>query len=187
MCVKEGDTVNFEVTTFDTLYSPNQITYGDSVKLSWNAGIKGSIFTMKGTTGKRPSCTFCWVVPKGVGRMLPYTFSVHAIDNSCPRRAEVYKGFSIYVGNCDRFAAVAKPHVFDVLLYPMPVKAGELLHYSINGIHQVQLLNITGKTVLVESNNAGAIRIPLQIPSGIYSLKTSQNGVEKVSKILVEQ
>jgi len=40
---------------------------------------------------------------------------------------------------------------------------------------------------LVESNNAGAIRIPLQIPSGIYSLKTSQNGVEKVSKLLVAQ
>ena len=81
ICVTEGDTVNFEVVTSDSLDTiPDQ----DSVFVRWDNPIVGATFDV--TKAKWEKGKFQWVIKKSDVRDQPYALTFSAIDNSCPLR-----------------------------------------------------------------------------------------------------
>jgi hypothetical protein len=184
-CVQEGDTICFDVSTMDSLQSGQ--TVGDSVELSWNSGINGATFTIQNPGARNKQGRFCWIVPAGAKRPMPYTFSVHAMDNNCPRRAEAYKGFSIYVGRCDTVLSTNYLQR-NISLFPVPVKAGESLHINLGhgGTFQYTITDLNGKEVMAGYAISGAeIHLPAQLRDGVYVIKTRVGNVLSTSKIMV--
>ncbi len=183
-CVEEGDSLDFNITTLDTLFTPNQ-SVGDSVTLNWNAGIKGATFST--THAKNPTGTFGWRAPKGSARSFAYNFSVHAIDNNCPLRAEAYKGFQVYVGSCSTrnlaTKIVTKPNI---RVYPQPVKAGGVLHLPDAENGTASILDICGRQVFQLNINSNTAQLPNHLNAGYYLLQINNAGKLHTVRICIE-
>ena len=69
----------------------------DTVRLTWNRGIPGATFTIVDPKERLQRGKFCWTPKKNQASDLPYTFTVTARDNSCPRNAVTVKSYSVKV------------------------------------------------------------------------------------------
>ncbi|MFM1793518.1 MAG: hypothetical protein RLZZ252_1872 [Bacteroidota bacterium] len=169
LCISEGDSICFEVAVSDTLRSGQ--TVGDSVELTWNFGIAGATFTPI-SMGKNPISTFCWRVPMGASRRMPYTFSVKAMDNNCSRRAISYKGFVIKVGECSALRIKSTPTKSAATIFPNPVRGGEVI--TVEGSLQDGKWELsTANGVEVCSGNLlnQQFIVPPNIPAGMYTIR----------------
>ncbi len=170
LCVAEGDTVCFNVQAFDTLQTGQ--TVGDIIDLTWNSGISGATFTPV-STGKNPVSRFCWIVPKGATSSLPYTFSVKAMDDNCPRRAMAYKGFVIKVGACNSLGISSMQKINEATVFPNPVPVGQVVTVNSDepdAIWRISTINGTmvAQGVLIDRQ----LEVPNNIPAGMYLLYT---------------
>ena len=69
----------------------------DTVRLTWNRGIPGGTFTIIDAKDRLQRGRFCWTPKKNQASDLPYTFTVTARDNACPRNAVTVKSYSVKV------------------------------------------------------------------------------------------
>lgn len=169
LCISEGDSICFDIVISDTLRSGQ--TVGDSVELTWNSGIAGATFTPI-SKDKNPTSTFCWRVPMGASRQIPYTFSVKAMDNNCSRRALSYKGFVIKVGECSTLGNNKTPAEFAGNLFPNPVRVGEVV--TVESRLRVGMWELsTANGVIVCSGKLldQQFIVPPSIPAGMYIMR----------------
>lgn len=92
----EGDSINFQITTKDDIFFPNQ-TVADTTSLAWNFGIPGSQFTIVNPTEREKVYNFKWNTKMGDGKNEPYRFVIQVKDNQCPSSAYVYRDYEILV------------------------------------------------------------------------------------------
>ncbi|MBO6516216.1 MAG: hypothetical protein JJ975_06670, partial [Bacteroidia bacterium] len=122
--VCEGTQICYTITTEDQVKKPPpplKVPDPDSTKAYWNHGIPGAQFTIVNAKALNQSARFCWTPPIGAASDLPYTYTVTARDNACPRNAVTVRAFSIKVNpiaqaeriitklDCGRYAIEAKP------------------------------------------------------------------------------
>lgn len=70
----------------------------DTVALTWNKGIgKGATFKIVDTTARLQRAQFCWTPKESDASDIPYTFTVTARDNACPRNGMTIKSYSVKV------------------------------------------------------------------------------------------
>ncbi len=69
----------------------------DTVRLTWNRGIPGATWTIVDPKARLQKGRFCWTPKKTQASDLPYTFTVTARDNACPRNAVTVKSYSVKV------------------------------------------------------------------------------------------
>lgn len=70
----------------------------DTVKISWNKGIKGATFTNNNGSVKHASGQVCWTPTEADVSNVPYTFTITAKDNSCnPFPGQSVRAFSVFV------------------------------------------------------------------------------------------
>ena len=94
-----GSTIKIPVQGKDAPYVPPLpgVPIYDTVKLSWNKGIKGGTFVYTDTLIRERKAEFSWTPSDDEVSNLPYTFTVTAADDACPIRALSTRGFSIIV------------------------------------------------------------------------------------------
>ncbi|MDX5321511.1 MAG: hypothetical protein LPK48_10700, partial [Bacteroidota bacterium] len=69
----------------------------DTVRISWNRGIKGATFTHNNGSVKHAQGEVCWTPTDNDVSNIPYTFTVTAKDNACPITGQTVRSFSIFV------------------------------------------------------------------------------------------
>ncbi|MDX5321410.1 MAG: hypothetical protein LPK45_09805, partial [Bacteroidota bacterium] len=95
-----GQTVCIDINTTDD-------DQGDTVKISWNRGIKGATFTNNNGSVRHASGQVCWTPKEEDISSIPYTFTITAKDNSCsPFPGQSTRAYSIFV----RETADGTPH-----------------------------------------------------------------------------
>ncbi|MFZ7113793.1 MAG: T9SS type A sorting domain-containing protein [Bacteroidota bacterium] len=75
----------------------NETDPGQTLTLSWNAGIPGATFTTSGSPN--PVGRFCWAPTPADARPQPYTFTVTVRDDACPSNGLQTYSFSVVVSN----------------------------------------------------------------------------------------
>lgn len=85
-----GQKICLDIVTDD----PNT---NDTVKITWNKGIKGATFTNNNGTVKHARGEVCWTPKEADISNIPYTFTIHAKDNACPVIGQSIRSFSIFV------------------------------------------------------------------------------------------
>lgn len=82
---------------------------GDTVKITWNKGIKGATFTNNNGQVKFASGQVCWTPTEADISNIPYTFTITARDNSCnPFPGQSIRAFSIFVRETPKAELSAK-------------------------------------------------------------------------------
>ncbi|HCS20563.1 MAG TPA: hypothetical protein DIW47_08385 [Bacteroidetes bacterium] len=69
----------------------------DTVRISWNKGIKGATFTNNNGAVKHAKGEVCWTPKESDISNIPYTFTIAAKDNACPVTGQSIRSFSIFV------------------------------------------------------------------------------------------
>ncbi|MFM9944077.1 MAG: PKD domain-containing protein, partial [Bacteroidia bacterium] len=95
-----GSQICFTVTSDDKQFippPPQKPNPPDTVDLTWNRGIPGATFTILDPKARLQKGKFCWTPKKNQASDLPYTFTVTARDNACPRNAITVKSYSVKV------------------------------------------------------------------------------------------
>ena len=88
--VCEGDKLCFDIRSKDdpvVVPPPGVSQTPDTTQLSWNKGIPGATFKIKDPKVRERVGQFCWEPQIGQASSLPYTFTVTAKDQACPRPA----------------------------------------------------------------------------------------------------
>ena len=85
-----GQKICVDIVTSDT-------NSNDTVKISWNKGIRGATFTNNNGSVKHASGKVCWTPTKNDISNIPHTFTVTAKDNACPVTGQSINSFSIFV------------------------------------------------------------------------------------------
>lgn len=70
---------------------------GDTVRISWNRGIRGATFTNNNGSVKHASGEVCWTPKESDISNIPYTFTITARDDACPLAGQSVRAFSIFV------------------------------------------------------------------------------------------
>ena len=95
-----GSQICFTVTSDDKQFippPPAKPNPPDTVRLTWNRGIPGATFNIVDPKERLQKGKFCWTPKKNQYSDLPYTFTVTARDNACPRNAVTVKSYSVKV------------------------------------------------------------------------------------------
>jgi gliding motility-associated-like protein len=95
-----GTQICFTITSDDKQFippPPAKPNPPDTVKLTWNRGIPGGTFNIIDPKERLQKGKFCWTPKKNQASDLPYTFTVTARDNACPRNAVTVKSYSVKV------------------------------------------------------------------------------------------
>ncbi len=71
----------------------------DTLSMTWNRGVAGATFNVLNPSGTDKTAQFCWTPPANVVKDLPYTFTVRAEDNYCPRKATAIRSFTVRVSD----------------------------------------------------------------------------------------
>jgi PKD repeat protein len=69
----------------------------DTTTVSWNKGIPRATFTNNNGSAKHAGGSVCWTPTKNDVSNIPYTFTVTAKDDACPRPGQAIRAFSITV------------------------------------------------------------------------------------------
>ncbi|MBI1221985.1 MAG: T9SS type B sorting domain-containing protein [Bacteroidetes bacterium] len=70
----------------------------DTVRISWNRGIRNATFTNNNGSVKHASGEVCWTPTENDISNIPYTFTITAKDNSCnPLPGQSVRAFSVFV------------------------------------------------------------------------------------------
>lgn len=69
----------------------------DTVRISWNKGIRGATFTNNNGSVKHARGEVCWTPTEADISNIPYTFTITAKDNACPVVGQSIRSFSIFV------------------------------------------------------------------------------------------
>jgi len=85
-----GQQVCVDIVTSD-------VNTNDTVRISWNKGIRGATFTNNNGSVKHASGKVCWTPTNNDISNIPYTFTVTAKDNACPVTGQSINSFSIFV------------------------------------------------------------------------------------------
>ncbi|HCS20216.1 MAG TPA: hypothetical protein DIW47_06580 [Bacteroidetes bacterium] len=83
-------------TTCITIKTDDDDT-GDTVRITWNRGIKGATFTHNSGSVKHAEGEVCWTPTKNDISNIPYTFTITARDDACPLAGQSVRAFSIFV------------------------------------------------------------------------------------------
>lgn len=75
----------------------NDSNTNDTVRISWNQGIRGATFTNNNGTVKHAQGEVCWTPTESDVSNIPYTFTITARDDACPITGQSVRSFSIYV------------------------------------------------------------------------------------------
>ncbi|MBC7536762.1 MAG: hypothetical protein H7258_13815, partial [Ferruginibacter sp.] len=108
--VCEGNKLCFNIESKDEQFLPGQLR-PDTTYLTWNNGIPGATFTITNPTAREKIAQFCWQTKVGDARPNPYSFTVTAKDDNCPRPAVTVKGFNVVV--LQRARALRKYEILD--------------------------------------------------------------------------
>lgn len=105
--VCEGEKICMNIIAEDKMFNKdgNIQQWVDTINLTWNYGIPNATFNIGNPYFTSMNQDFfsvreaeiCWQTQKGDGRDNPYTFTVTARDNACPRNAITSKSFTITV------------------------------------------------------------------------------------------
>jgi hypothetical protein len=91
----------FNVTSDDKPYTPPppaKASPPDTVSLTWNFGIqRGATFTIVNKQARLQTGKFCWTPKESDASPIPYTFTVTANDNFCPKSSITIKSYSVLV------------------------------------------------------------------------------------------
>jgi len=85
-----GQTTCITVTTEDD-------DSGDTVRITWNKGIRGATFTNNNNSVKHAEGEVCWTPKESDISNIPYTFTITARDDACPLAGQSVRAFSIFV------------------------------------------------------------------------------------------
>jgi len=69
----------------------------DTVKISWNKGIRGAVFTNTNGSKRLATGSVCWTPTNADVSNIPYTFTITAKDDACPLTGQSIRSFSITV------------------------------------------------------------------------------------------
>lgn len=69
----------------------------DTVRITWNRGIRGATFTHNSGTVKHAEGEVCWTPTENDISNIPYTFTITARDDACPLAGQPVRAFSIFV------------------------------------------------------------------------------------------
>ncbi len=69
----------------------------DTVRITWNRGIRDATFTNNNGTVKHASGEVCWTPDENDISNIPYTFTITARDDACPLAGQGVRAFSIFV------------------------------------------------------------------------------------------
>jgi gliding motility-associated-like protein len=69
----------------------------DTVRISWNRGIPRATFSNNNGATKRAGGSVCWTPAESDVSNIPYTFTITAKDDACPRPGQAIRSFSITV------------------------------------------------------------------------------------------
>jgi hypothetical protein len=76
---------------------PNKPSQPDTLSLTWNRGIAGATFTTVDPKARLKAGKFCWTPILSQVSAIPYTFTVTATDNACPKNESTTRSYSIKV------------------------------------------------------------------------------------------
>ena len=93
--VCEGQQLCFAVKSNDTSYTT---IHNDSTTIAWDGGIPGANFSIQNPESKHQTGEFCWTPSVGSASSKPYSFTVIAKDNNCPKVGFVSQRIQIKVG-----------------------------------------------------------------------------------------
>lgn len=95
-----GDRICFNVLSDDITVippPPAPIPDDDTVTITWNYGIPGATFSVIDPKALHQTGRFCWTTPLESGRLMPWSFTVTARDDACPRNLITDRSFTIHV------------------------------------------------------------------------------------------
>lgn len=119
----------------------------DSVRLIWNRAIAGATFTIVDPKELHQRGKFCWTPKLTQVSDLPYTFTVTARDNGCPRNEIIVRSYSIKV--TEPFNSIYKSNPQNISISPNPSSNGELTISSDNfKFNEIALFDISGKQIV---------------------------------------
>lgn len=98
--VCEGQTFTLDIPTDDyptTQPPPASTIRNDTVKLSWDKGIKNASYSIPNPNVKLPTGKFQWTPATGDSKKPPFMFSAIAVDNNCPWKSFTVKTFKLTV------------------------------------------------------------------------------------------
>ena len=96
----EGQNFTMDISTDDYPFNqppPASNLLNDTVKISWDKGIKNASYSIINSKVKLPVGRFSWTPATGDSKKLPFMFSMVATDNACPRYGITTKTFSFTV------------------------------------------------------------------------------------------
>ena len=96
----EGQTFTLDIPTDDqpvTVPPPGKAILNDTVTLTWDKNIKNASYTIPSPNVKLPVGKFEWTPATGDSKKLPFSFTVIASDNACPRMAISKKTIKLHV------------------------------------------------------------------------------------------
>ena len=88
--VYAGDTVKFQITTYDA-------DQDDTLNISWNNVIQGANWTDNSGTVKHPMGNLIWVPGKAQISAIPYMFTATVQDEKCPLNGRATRSYQIVV------------------------------------------------------------------------------------------
>ncbi|MBI1222291.1 MAG: T9SS type B sorting domain-containing protein [Bacteroidetes bacterium] len=80
----------------------NDSNSSDTVRISWNRGIRGATFTHNNGLVKHAKGQVCWTPTESDISNIPYSFTITAEDDACPIKGQSIRSFNIFVRETPR-------------------------------------------------------------------------------------
>lgn len=161
-----GDSICYTYTISDTTAVGQ--TNPDTVSVAWNKGIPGASFKIKDATAREKDVEFCWKIPANIQGQT-FSFTITAEDQACPMKNTTIAGVNVYL--CDRLAAVKKPQIQPLRIYPQPCTAGQPLR-GLKHDASWEMYDLGGR-LMYSGKEAEALIAPSK--PGIYLLRSGQS------------
>jgi len=158
-----GDSICYSYTIKDSAVAGRQLN-PDTVSVKWNQSISGATFKVKDPKSREKEAVFCWKIPSDI-KGKSYSFTITAEDQVCPLKNITIAGVNVYL--CDRLAAVKKPQLQSLRIYPQPCTAGQPLNGLKRGVSW-EMYDLSGRKLCAGQSD------DLLAPSkpGVYLLRS---------------
>lgn len=141
-----GTQICFTITSDDKQFIPPPPAKAnplDTVSLTWNRGIPGATFNIVNPKARLQAGKFCWTPDETKASDLPYTFTVTARDNSCPKNEFTIKSYTVKVNQ------IAKTEIVTKNITPSSVELRSIPNQNFRGTPSFlwEIMDSTGTTV----------------------------------------